>query len=132
MKRSVFYFDDESDLLEVFQMMFGDEYEVRTTTKLAEARRMLAECAADIIISNQSMPEISGSAFLHEVVKTCPRSLRIMSTGYVGAGDMFTDVVAGLIDIFIPKPWDEKQMRQVLERASTVFESRRDASSDNF
>ena len=45
-------------LLDIFQEMFQDEYDIRTTTELAVARRMLSECAADIIITDQSMPEI--------------------------------------------------------------------------
>jgi DNA-binding NtrC family response regulator len=131
MRRSVFYFDDEPVLLEIFQEMFGDEYDVRTTTKLAEARRMLRECRAEIIITDENMPEINGSAFLREVVATCPHSFRIMLTGTVFVGDMFAEVAAGLIDIFIPKPWQEEQMRHILERASAVLESRRDPTSDN-
>ena len=54
MKRSVFYFDDDATLLDIFQETFEDQYDIRTTTKLAVARRMLSECAADIIISDQS------------------------------------------------------------------------------
>jgi len=58
MKRTVSYFDDDAMLLDIFQEMFQDEYDIRTTTELAVARRMLSECAADIIITDQSMPEI--------------------------------------------------------------------------
>lgn len=130
MKRSVFYFDDDATLLDIFQEMFEDEYEVRTTTKLADARHMLSECAADIIITDQSMPEISGSEFLREAIKKCPHSFRIMLTGYSVVGDVYGDITKGLIDVFIVKPWKEEQMRQVLERGGAVVEARRGAQSD--
>jgi DNA-binding NtrC family response regulator len=130
MKRSVFYFDDDAKLLDIFQEMFEDEYDVSTTTKLAEARHMLSECAADIIITDQSMPEISGSEFLREAVKKCPRSFRIMLTGYSAVGDVLGDISNGLIDIFIVKPWKEEQMRQALERGGAAFESQRGPTSD--
>lgn len=130
MKRSVFYFDDDPKLLDIFQEMFEDEYDVRTTTKLAEARRMLSECSADIIITDQSMPEISGSEFLRETIEKCPRSFRIMLTGYSLVGDMFGEITNGLIDIFIVKPWKEEQMRQVLERGGAAFEAQRAAPPD--
>lgn len=125
MKRSVFYFDDDATLLDIFQEMFEDEYEVRTTTKLAEARQILSECAADIIITDQSMPEISGSEFLREAVEKCPHSFRIMLTGYWAVGDVFGQITNGLIDIFIVKPWQEAQMRQVLERGLAAVEAQR-------
>lgn len=125
MKRSVFYLDDDATLLDIFQEMFEDEYEVRTTTKLDEARRMLSECAADIIITDQSMPEISGSEFLREAIVKCPHSFRIMLTGYSVVGDVFGEVTNGLIDIFIVKPWKEEQMRQALERGGAAVEAQR-------
>jgi DNA-binding NtrC family response regulator len=130
MKRSVFYFDDDATLLDIFQEMFEDEYDVRTTTKLAEARQMLSECTADIIITDQSMPEISGSEFLREAIEKCPNSFRIMLTGYSVVGDVFGDVTKGLIDIFIVKPWKEEQMRQALERGGAAFELKRGLMSN--
>jgi DNA-binding NtrC family response regulator len=130
MKRSVFYFDDDATLLDIFQEMFEDEYDVRTTTKLSEARRMLSECSADIIITDQSMPEISGSEFLREAIEKCPHSFRVMLTGYSSAGDMFGEVSNGLIDIFIVKPWKEEQMKQVLERGGAAVEAQRNSMSE--
>ena len=130
MKRSVFYFDDDVKLLDIFQEMFEDEYDVRTTTKLAEARRMLSECAADIIITDQSMPEISGSEFLREALRICPHSFRIMLTGYSLVGDVLGEVTNGLIDVFIVKPWQEEQMRQVLERGGAAVEAQRESTTD--
>ena len=130
MKRSVFYFDDDATLLDIFQEMFEDEYDVRTTTKLAEARQMLSECTADIIITDQSMPEISGSEFLREAIEKCPHSFRIMLTGYAAVGDVFGDITRGLIDVFIVKPWKEEQMRQVLERGGAAVEALRNPLTD--
>jgi DNA-binding NtrC family response regulator len=130
MKRSVFYFDDDATLLDIFQEMFEDEYDVSTTTELAEARSMLSECTPDIIITDQSMPEISGSEFLREVIEKCPHSFRIMLTGYSVVGDVFGDITNGLIDVFIVKPWKEEQMRQILERGSAAVEARLDSTSD--
>jgi len=130
MKRSVFYFDDDATLLDIFQEMFQDEYDIRTSTQLAVARRMLTECAADIIITDQSMPEISGSEFLREACEQCPHSFRIMLTGYAVVGDVFGEVTKGLINIFIPKPWDETQMRQALERGGAVVDARSKPESE--
>jgi DNA-binding NtrC family response regulator len=130
MKKSVFYFDDNAMLLDIFQEMFEDRYDIRTTTKLAVARRMLSECAADIIITDQSMPEISGSEFLREAIVKCPRSFRIMLTGYAVVGDMSGDVANGLINIFITKPWNEEQMKQALEHGGAAVESQRNSTSD--
>jgi len=117
MKRSILYLDDESACLEVFQSMYGEEYDVRTAMTISEARRMLAERRADIVISDQTMPEISGTEFLAEVAKEYPQSYRIMLTGSMLAGEAIPEILSGIVQLFMPKPWTELEMRRVLERA---------------
>ena len=48
MKRTILYFDDEAACLNLFRETFGDEYEVRIATTLAEAWRMLDEQPAAV------------------------------------------------------------------------------------
>jgi DNA-binding NtrC family response regulator len=118
LKRTIFYFDDEVGCLNLFQEVFGSEYDVRTAATLAEARRLLAEQPADIVISDQSMPEIEGTDFLDEVAATHPSSYRVLLTGSIYLGGVISEILAGTIHLFIPKPWRGQDMRQMLERAS--------------
>jgi len=97
--------------------MYGEEYDVRTAMTISEARRMLAERRADIVISDQTMPEISGTEFLAEVAKEYPQSYRIMLTGSMLAGEAIPEILSGIVQLFMPKPWTELEMRRVLERA---------------
>ena len=124
MSRTIFYLDDEAGCLNVFQEVFGGEYEVRTATTLAEARRMLAERPADIVISDQTMPDIKGTDFLSEVAALCPSSYRVLLTGSVHLVSVIPEMGTGLIHLFVPKPWTIQTMRLMLERACTHFESR--------
>jgi hypothetical protein len=39
-KRTILYIDDEVECLNIFEEMFGDEYDVRTAATLGDARRM--------------------------------------------------------------------------------------------
>ncbi len=118
MKPSVIYFDDEVQALDIFQQMFAAEYDVRVAANLSQARRMLSERPADIIISDQEMPEISGTEFLAEVTKVYPLSYRVLLTGSMLASEAIPEILSGIVQLFIPKPWTEQEMRQVLERAS--------------
>jgi DNA-binding NtrC family response regulator len=117
MRHSIFYFDDETQSLDLFQEMFAAEYDVRTADTLSEARRMLKERRADIIISDQAMPEISGTEFLAEIAKEYPQSYRVMLTGSMLAGEAIPEILSGIVQLFMPKPWTEEEMRRVLERA---------------
>jgi DNA-binding NtrC family response regulator len=125
LKRSIFYLDDEAGCLEVFHETFAGEYEVRTAIKLAEARRMLAERPADIVISDQSMPETSGTEFLCEVAALYPPSYRVMLTGSMTVGEALPEIGSGIVHLFIAKPWKEPGMRAMLERAALHCDLRR-------
>lgn len=124
-KHSVFYFDDEPTLLDLFEQMFGGEYDVRTATALADARRMLSERPADIVISDQQMPEIAGTDFLSETAKLYPASYRVMLTGSMHVGDALSEIASGTVQLFIPKPWTKQTMQQMLELASLQFDLNR-------
>jgi DNA-binding NtrC family response regulator len=122
-KRTILYIDDEVECLNIFEEMFGDEYDVRTAATLEDARRMLAERPADIVISDQSMPEIKGTDFLAEVAATYPSSYRVLLTGSVHLFGVMREVGAGLVQLFVPKPWMAEEMSRILERAGAHFES---------
>lgn len=116
MKRSILYLDDEGACLNLFRDMFGADYDVHTAMSPDEARRRLAERPADIVISDQLMPEIKGVEFLQEVAATYPASCRVLLTGSVTVGGVLHEVGSGLIHLFVAKPWTEQDMRQMLER----------------
>lgn len=117
-KTSILYLDDEEMCLGVFADVFGYEYDVRTVSTLAEARAALNEQAFDIVISDQLMPEIDGVAFLREVAQNHRKAFRLMLTGSISLGQVISEVGAGIIHLFVTKPWTEPNIRQALERAS--------------
>jgi DNA-binding NtrC family response regulator len=121
-KQTIFYIDDDAGCLNLFQETFGGENDVRTATTLGEARRMLAERPADIVISDQAMPEITGTDFLSEVAMTYPASYRVLLTGSIGFAQVIPEIGTGIIHFFAPKPWTQQDMRQMLERAIMRFD----------
>jgi len=114
---TILYFDDEPACLSVFSETFAAEHEVRTVATLGEARRALAENSFDLVISDQVMPEVSGAAFLREVARTHPQSLRVLLTGGVSVGAVLGEIGDGVVKHFVPKPWSAATLRQVFERA---------------
>ena len=123
MKPTIFYIDDDDACLNIFREVFGGEYDVRTAGTPEEARRMLGERSADIVISDQAMPDIRGTDFLREVAAAHPSSFRVLLTGSIPMFSVMPEVGGGLIHLFVAKPWTEDGMRRMLERASLHFES---------
>jgi DNA-binding NtrC family response regulator len=117
---SILYLDDEVSCLDIFRLMFGDDYEVRTALTIDEARRALAEADFDIVFTDYRMPGASGSAFLREVAAARPDSYRVMLTGAMGVGGVLSELSQGIIQLFLKKPWSEEGMRMALELAGAT------------
>jgi serine/threonine-protein kinase len=116
MKSSILYLDDEARCLDLFREVFGGEYDVRTASTPEEARRLLAEEPADVVISDQTMPGLSGKEFLAEVAASHPSAYRVLLTGNLTAGDAIGELGAGVVQAFVTKPWDKHDIARVLER----------------
>jgi DNA-binding NtrC family response regulator len=122
MKTSILYLDDEPEVLAVFLDMFGCEYDVTTAATAADARRALSERPADIVISDQAMPDILGTEFLAEVARAHPQTFRVMLTGSITVGGALPEIGSGVVHLFAAKPWDAAGMRRLLDRAALHFE----------
>lgn len=127
MSLTILYVDDEPELLTIFELMFGNDYNIKTSSNPLDALRMLSDCPADIIISDQMMPQMNGTEFLRMAAKLCPDGFRIMLTGNAVVGDVFAEIASGVINIFIPKPWNPSQMKGFLVMAENTLARRSDA-----
>lgn len=128
MGRKILYLDDEAECLNIFRKTFDKDYDVRTAQTVVQARRLLIEQPADIIICDQNMPDIKGLKFLAEVAKSYPSSYRVLLTGTMVVGEAIHEIGAGAIHLFIPKPWTEERVRQALERAKLYLDLRNKAA----
>lgn len=124
MSLTILYVDDETDLLTIFELMFSNDYHIRTFDNPMDALRVLPDYPANIIISDQMMPQMDGTEFLRTVARLYPEVFRIMLTGNAAVGDVFGDIASGVINTFIPKPWNEVQMRGLLLMAENTLARR--------
>lgn len=118
MKQTILYLDDDVACLSLFQHTFGEAYDVRTALTHAEANRLLSAHRADIVISDQIMPDINGTEFLREVAQLYPESYRVLITGGTTVGNILPDISTGIVQFFLTKPWTFQDIRQMLELAT--------------
>jgi signal transduction histidine kinase len=130
-KISVLYLDDEEHNLISFRAAFRRDFEVFVTTKPAEAAEMLASNDIQIIIADQKMPEISGTEFLELIKTEHPDPIRLLLTGYADIQAVIDAINKGQIYRYISKPWNEQDLKLIIENAHDYYTAKRGLKVSN-
>lgn len=111
--------DDEQNVLRALRRMFLDEdYEILTALSAEEGLGVLdQEKDVQLVISDYRMPGQNGVDFLREVCRRRPDTVRIVLSGYADAGAIVDAINEGQIYKFIPKPWNDDDLKVTLDNA---------------
>jgi len=108
--------DDDREVLSSLRRLFRDEpYEVVTTVNPAQALASLRKRPVAVVISDERMPETSGSELLAEVRARWPWVGRVILTAYPGHDIMSRGLDAG-VDFLLFKPWDDESLKETVHR----------------
>ncbi len=122
-KINILYVDDEENNLISFKAVFRLKYEVFTAIDTAEAMKILETFPIEIIITDQRMPNVTGTEFLEKVLEVFPAPMRILLTGYSDVSAMVEAVNKGKIFHYLTKPWNEEELDTTIKRAFEVYEA---------
>lgn len=114
----VLYLDDEAELLSAFRRVFrkDDDLEVVTTSDPLHALALVDQHHFDVIASDYNLPHMDGARFFAKVQELSPRSVRILITGMSDFQAAVHAINAGHVYSLITKPWDNKELREVIRR----------------
>jgi len=118
MSYTVLLVDDEPNLLAALQRALRKEpYTIITATSARDAWVILQGRLIDLVISDQDMPEVSGTVFLAQVRKTFPDIVRFMLTGKATVDVAMQAINAGAISRFFTKPYNHADLAVVIRQA---------------
>ncbi len=111
--------DDEKNVLRSIERIFlDDDYVIHTATSAGEGLEILRNKAPiQIVISDYRMPGTNGVDFLRDVCENWPDTVRIVLSGYADMAAVVSAVNEGQIYKFIPKPWNDDELRITLSNA---------------
>jgi DNA-binding NtrC family response regulator len=110
--------DDEENILRALaRLLRRDGYKILMATRAQDAFELLAKHDVQVIISDQRMPEMSGTEFLSRVKDLYPHTIRIVLSGYTDLKSVTDAINKGAIYKFLTKPWDDEQLRQNISQA---------------
>lgn len=109
--------DEPNNLAAIRRSLRREGYHLLTASSGQEGLRLLAENTVQVIISDQRMPHMSGSAFLRIVKELYPDTIRIILSGYTDLAAVTDSVNQGAVFKFMTKPWDDADLRENIRGA---------------
>ncbi len=116
MMDKVMLVDDDPNVLAGFRRQMRKEFECETADSGAKGLELLARSGPfAVILSDMRMPGMDGIAFLAEVRRRAPDTVRIMLTGNADLQTCIDSVNQGHIFQFLTKPCAPETMSRALE-----------------
>ena len=124
-ERTLLLLDDEENVLRSLVRLFRrDGYQILTANSVAEAFDHLASHDTQVILSDQRMPDMSGTEFLTRVRDLYPDTVRMVLSGYTDLATITEAINHGAIYRFLTKPWDDDELREHIRDAFRAHERR--------
>jgi two-component system NtrC family sensor kinase len=129
-KQTMLCVDDEANVLRSLQRVFFDEgYDFITAGSAREGLEALGRREdVQVVMSDYRMPGMNGVDFLREVNMKWPETVRIVLSGYADTPSVVSAINEGQIYKFIPKPWDDNELKVAIANAFERHELRRNNS----
>ena len=114
-KHNILYVDDEVINLKVFKETFKRYYNVFLAQSGKEGLKILDEVDIDLVVTDQRMPEMTGTQFLEKVVHKYPDVLRMIMTGHSDLEVIVKSINDFGVHQYITKPWNSESVKIVFD-----------------
>ncbi|MEQ8548951.1 MAG: response regulator [Cyclobacteriaceae bacterium] len=121
---NILYVDDESSNLRVFDSVFCRYYNVYTANNGQTAINMLRQYDIHMIITDQKMPEMTGTDLLEKTLAEFPDIIRIILTGFADIQAIIKAINKCSIYKYITKPYENSEMREIIDKGLQIYNMR--------
>lgn len=130
-KPKIAFIDDEPRILRSLKMHFRQSHDVFTTTDANELMKYVSEHEVQVVISDQRMPDKTGTEVLRDVKEASPNTIRILLTGYADLNAVIDSVNEGEIYRYITKPWQNDELKKVVNKATEIAQQTQDIAQQS-
>lgn len=113
----ILYIDDDHDNLVSFKFQFKEFYHIFLAHSAEEGYQILKKEDIQVVISDQRMPEKTGTEFFHQIVDEYPYMVRVILTGYSDYDAVLEAINKAKVYYYLQKPWQEEEIKLVIKNA---------------
>ncbi len=124
-KPTVLYVDDLPINLKLFEATFKGDYDLILTESPKEVLEILKEKEIQVLVSDQRMPEMTGTELLEIVSEKFPDIRRFLLTAFTDTETVIEAVNKGKIHGYIKKPMQPDEIRQSISGSLEVYHLRK-------
>lgn len=125
-KYNILYVDDEESNLRIFKTTFKRDYNIFLANSGLEAIKILHQQAIHLVVTDQKMPEMTGTEFLEKTIPEFPNIIRIILTGFSDIEAIVRAVNKANIYKYVTKPWNREEFKLILDEALALYQYRED------
>ena len=128
-KHTIMIVDDNELILKSLNRLFADEpHQLYMFDNAEIALNSLEKRDYSIIISDYSMPIMSGAYFLKKIEEKSPNSIRILLTGVSETAPAPDQIAKEILHChhFVTKPWDDDKLLELINICITMHEIKSD------
>lgn len=116
--------DDEPKIIRVLKRLLTDlSYEIEYFENSVEAKKMIEQYEYSLVLSDNMMPDVSGLDLLRFTQQLYPECQRLLLTGATESDQAIKAFNDGVINRFIPKPWDNNELMMYINEALDKFKA---------
>ena len=122
-EKIVLFVDDEEKTRKYFCRLFGDKFNILVANDGMQGLEVFNENIDNIavVVTDQRMPNMTGSQLLEKVSDLKPSCIRILSTAYADIDTAIEAVNKGGLYQYITKPWEINDLEAAIVRALDLY-----------
>ncbi len=112
----ILFVDDETEITAILSDLFEGQYECATAGSAEEALERIRQSNFDLVVSDITMPGLSGLDMIPHVKSLAPNAVVVMISGVQTVESAIGALRLGAFD-YVMKPFDLRQVEAVVKRA---------------
>ncbi|MBF0202902.1 MAG: DUF342 domain-containing protein [Desulfamplus sp.] len=121
-KKTILIVDDQESIIKALRrLLLSEGYDILSAPDGPSALKLITNSKDKselfLIISDQRMPEMTGTQFLEKTMDILPDAIRFILSGYADRDDVNNAFKKGVVHKFLNKPWNNDELLILISQA---------------